>query len=166
MKMVKQEKHAPPQPPPVPQGGSQKASHVSPKMMLLKAQHALKDRVAINDTKKTKKEKDGRGVNTTKQKRLAVELDSDTTTEGEAHEEKPALKKKKGDGGKSLQPNAPKNKKNAKANVSPQPQARQENEGPNQDPREEESPNEASDHGTPYASEPAAPEKATSAAEV
>ena len=37
MKMEKQQKHAPPRPPPVPQGGSQKASHVSPKMMLLKA---------------------------------------------------------------------------------------------------------------------------------
>ena len=60
MKKEKQEKPAPPRPPPVPQGGSQKASHVSPKMMLLKAQQALKERVA-NDTKKTKKKKDGRG---------------------------------------------------------------------------------------------------------
>ena len=57
MKMEKQEKPAPPRPRPLPQGGSQKASHVSPKMMLLKAQHALKERVA-NDTKKTKKKKD------------------------------------------------------------------------------------------------------------
>ena len=77
-KMEKQEKPAPPRPPPVPRGGSQKASHVSPKMMLLKAQHALKERVA-NDTKKTSKNKDGRGANSSKRKRLAVESDSDTT---------------------------------------------------------------------------------------
>ena len=40
MKMEKQKKPAPPRPPAVPQGGSQKASPVSLKMMLLKAQHA------------------------------------------------------------------------------------------------------------------------------
>ena len=57
MKMEKQENHAPPRPPPVLQGGSQEASHVSPKMMLLKAQHALKEHAAPNDTKKTKKKK-------------------------------------------------------------------------------------------------------------
>ena len=56
------------------------------------------------DTKKTTKKKDGRGVNSTKRKRLAVESDSDTTAESEAHEEKPAPKKEIGDGGKSLQP--------------------------------------------------------------
>ena len=136
MKMETQEKHAPPRPPPVPKGGGQKASHVCPKLMLLKAQHALKERVAINDTKKTKKKKDGRGVNSTKQKRLAVESDSDTTSESEAHNKKPAPKKKKGDGGKSPQPNTPKKKKNAKANVPPQPQPRQENEGPKQHPKQ------------------------------
>ena len=134
-------------------------SHVSPKMMLLKAQHALKERMA-NDTKKTKKKKDGRGANLSKRKRLAVELDSDTTARSDAYEEKPATKRRRGDGGKSVQPNAPKKKKSAKASV-PRPQ-----EGPNQDPKGEESPNEASDHGTPHATEPAAPEKATSAAEV
>ena len=134
-------------------------------MMLLKARHASKERVG-NDTKKTKKKKDRREANSTKQKRLAVELNSDTTAESEAYEEKPAAKKKKGDRGKSLQPNAPKKKKKSKANVPPQPQARQENEGPNQDPKEEENPNEASDYGTPHANEPAAPEKTTSAAEV
>ena len=159
MKMEKQEKPAPPRPPPVPQGGSQKASHVSPKMMLLKVQHALKERVA-NDPKKTKKKKDGRGANSSKRKRLAVESDTDTTAGSEASKEKPATKKKKGDGGKSVQPNAPEKKKSAKPSV-PQPQ-----EGPKQDPKEEESPNEASDHGTPHANEPAAPEKASSAAEV
>ena len=157
MKMEKQENPAPPRPPPVPQEGSQKASHVSPKMMLLKAQHALKERV-VNNTKKTKKKKDGRGAESSKRKRLAV--DSDTTAGSEAYEEKPAQKKNKGDGGKSVQPKAPKKKKSAKASV-PQPQ-----EGPKQDPKEEESPNEASDHGTPHANEPAAPEKATSATEV
>ena len=62
MKMEKQEKPAPPRPRPVPQGGSQKASHMSPKTMLLKAQHALKERVA-SDTKKTTKKKDWRGAN-------------------------------------------------------------------------------------------------------
>ena len=107
MKMEKQENPAPPRPPPVPQGESQKASHVSPKMMLLKAQHALKERVA-NDTTKTKKKKDGRGANSSKRKRLAVESDSDTTAGSQAYEEKPATKKRKGDGGKSVQPNAPK----------------------------------------------------------
>ena len=155
----KQEKPAPPRPPPVPQGGSQKASHVSPKMMLLKAQHALKERVA-NDTKKTEMKEDGRGANSSKQKRLAVEPDSDTTAGSEAYQGKPATKKKKGDGGKSVQPNAPRKKKIAKTSV-PQPQ-----EGPIQDPKERESPNEASDHGTLHANEAAAPEKATSAAEV
>ena len=159
MKMEKQEKPAPPRRPPVPQGGSQKASHVSPKMMLLKAQHALKEPVA-NDTKKTKKKKDGRGANSSKRKRLAVESDSDTTAGSEAYEEKPATNEKEGDGGKSVQPNARKKKKSAKASV-PQPQ-----EGPKQDAKEEENPNEASDHGTPHANEPAAPEKATPAAEV
>ena len=159
MKMEKQEKPAPPRPPPVPQGGSQKVSHVSPKIMLLKAQHALKERVA-NDTKKTKKKKHGRGANSSKQKRLAVESESDMTAESEAYEEKPATKKKKGDGGKSVQPNAPKKKKSAKASI-PQPQ-----QGPKQDPKEGKSPNEASDHGTPHANEPAAPEKATSAAQM
>ena len=139
-KMEKQEKHAPPQPPPVRQGGSQKASHVSPKMMLLKAQHALKERVAINDTKKTKKEKNGLGAISTKRKRLEVESDTDTTTKSEAHEEKPAAKKKKGDGGKSLQPKAPMKKKNAKAKIPPQLQAQPENESPNQNPKEVESP--------------------------
>ena len=109
---------------------------------------------------------DGRGLNCTKRKRLAVQSDSDTTAESEAHQEKPAPKKKKADGGKSLQPNMPKKKKNAKANVPPQLQAKQKNEGPNQDPKEGESPNEASDHGTPHANEPVALEKATSAAEV
>ena len=160
MKMEMQQKHALPRPPPGPQGGSQKASHVSPKMMMLKPQHALKQRVAINDTKKTKKKKDGRWVNATKQKRLAVESDSDMTSEGGAHEEKPASKKKNGDGGKSLQPKAPKKREKAKASIPPQPQARQENEGPNQDAKEEESSNEASDHGTPNAKEPAAPDAA------
>ena len=63
MKMEKQEKHASPRPPPVLQGGSQKASHVSPKMMMLKQQQTLKEGLAINDTKKTKKKKDGRGAN-------------------------------------------------------------------------------------------------------
>ena len=134
-------------------------SHVSGKMMLLKAQHALKERVA-NDTEKTKKKKDGRGANSSKGKRLAVKLDSNTTAGSEAYEEKPATKKKKGDGGKSVQPNAPKKKKSAKASV-PQPQ-----EGRKQDPKEEESPNEAGDHGTRHANEPAAPKKATCAAEV
>ena len=113
MKMVKQEKSAPPRPPPALQGGSQKASHVSPKMMLLKAEHALKERVA-NDTKKTKKKKDGCGANSSKQKRLAVESDSDTTAGSEAYEEKPATRKEKGDGGKSVQPNAPKKIKKRK----------------------------------------------------
>ena len=159
MRVEKQDKPAPPRPPPVPQGGSQKASHVSPKMMLLKAQHALKERVA-NDTKKTKMRKDGRGATSSKRRRLVVESDSDTTAGSEAYEEKPATKKKKGDGGKSVQPSAPKKKKSAKASV-PRPQ-----EGPKQDPKEEESPNEAGDHGTPHANEPAAPKKATSAAEV
>ena len=65
-----------------------------------------------------------------------------------------------GDGGKSVQPSPPKKKKSAKASV-PQPQ-----EGPKQDPKEEESPNEAGDDGTPHANEPAAPEKATFATEV
>ena len=159
MEMEKQEKPAPPRPPPVPQGGSQKASHVSPKMMLLKAHHALKERVA-KDTTKTKKKKDGRGANSSKLKRLAVESDSNTTAGSEADEEKPATKKEKGDGGKSVQASAPKKKKSAKASV-PQPQ-----EGPKQDPKEEKSPKKASDHGTPHANEPDAPEKATSAAEV
>ena len=84
--------------------------------MLLKAQHALKERVA-NDTKKTKKNKDGCGANSSKRKRLAVESDSDTTAGSEAYEEKPATKKKKGDEGKSVQPNTPKKKKSAKASV-------------------------------------------------
>ena len=128
LKMLKQEKRTPPEPPPVPQGGSQKASHLSPKMMLPQAQRALKERVA-NNINKTKKKKVGVGANSTKQKRLAVELDSDTTAKSEAYEAKPAPKTKKGDGGKSLLPNAPREKKNAKANVPPQPQARQENEG-------------------------------------
>ena len=114
IKIEKQEKPAPPRRPPVPQGGSQKASHVSSKMMLLKAQHALKERVA-NDTKKTKKKRDGRGADSTKRKRLAVESVSDTAAKSEAYQEKPAPKKKKGDGGTSLQPNAPKKKKSAKA---------------------------------------------------
>ena len=165
MKMERQEKPAPPRPPPVPQGGSQKASHVSPKMMLLKAQHALKGRVA-NDTKKTKRKKDGRGANSSKRTRLAVESDSNATAKREAYEKKPATKKKKGDGGKSVPPNAPKKKKSAQASVLPQPQVRHEDEGPNQDSKEEDSPNEASDHGRLHANEPAAPEKATSAAEV
>ena len=121
MKMEKQEKHPSRWPPPVPQGGSQKASHVSSKMMLLNVQHALKERVATTDTKQTKRKKDGHWVNSAKRDRLAVESDSDTTTESEAHKEKPASKKEKGDRGKSLQPNAPKKKKNAKANVPPQP---------------------------------------------
>ena len=159
MKMEKQEKPAPPRPPYVPQGGSQKASHMSRKMILLKAQHALKERLA-NDTKKTKKKKDGREANSSKWKRLAVESDSATTAGSETYEEKPATKKKKADGGKSVQPNAPKKKKSAKASV-PQPQ-----EGPNQDSKVGESPNEASDHSTPHAKELAAAEKATSAAEV
>ena len=93
MRIEKQKKPAPPRPPPVLQGGSQEASHVSPKMMLLKA---LKERVA-NDTKKTKKKKDRRGANSSKRKRLAVKSDSDTTAGSEAYEEKPATKKKKGD---------------------------------------------------------------------
>ena len=158
MKMEKQEKAAPPRPPPVPQGGSQKASHVSPKMMLLKAQHALKERVA-NDTKKTRKKKDGRGANSSKQKRLAVESDSDSTAKSEAYKDKPATKKKKGDCGKSVQPDAPKKKKSARVSVPPQPQARYENEGLHQDAKEEESPNEASDHCTPHANKPAASRK-------
>ena len=128
MRMGKQEKSATPRLPLVRQGGSQKASHVSPKMMLLKAQHAMKERVA-NDTKKTKKNKDGRGANSTKRRRLAVESDSDTTAESEAYEEQHAPKKKKGDGGKSLQRNAPKKKKSAKGSVRPQPQARHKKRG-------------------------------------
>ena len=84
--MEKQEKHAPPRPPPVQQGGCQIASHMLPKMMLLKAQHPLKQLVAINDTRKTKNKKDGHGVNSTKRKRLALESDSDTTAEREAQE--------------------------------------------------------------------------------
>ena len=71
MKMEKQEKHIPPRPPPVPHGGSQKASHKSPKMMLLKAKDTLNQRVAINDTKDTKKKKDGREVNSTIRDRFA-----------------------------------------------------------------------------------------------
>ena len=145
MKMEKQEKHAPPRPPAVLQGRSQKASHVSPKKMLLKARHALKERVATNDTKKTKKKKGRRGANSTERKRLEVESDSDTTTESEAHEEKPAPKKKKGDGGKCLESKAQKKKKNAKAKVPPQPQARQENESPYQDAKEVESRREVSE---------------------
>ena len=74
------------------------------------------------------------------------------TAGSEAYKEKCATKEKKGDGGKSVQPNAPKKKKSAKASV------RQLQEGPKQDPKEEEGPNEASDHGTPHANEPAAPE--------
>ena len=123
MRTGKPEKPAFPRPPPLPQGGSQKASHVSPKMMLLKAQQALKERVA-NDTKKTKKKKDGRGAKSSKWKRLAVESGSDTTAKSEAYEEKPATKKGKGDSGNSVQPNAPKKEKSKKASVSPQPQAR------------------------------------------
>ena len=119
IKREKQQKHAPPRPRPVRQGGSLKASHVSPKMMLLKAQDALKERVATNNTKKTKKKKDGRGANSTKRKRLEVESDSDTTTESEAHEAKPSVKEKIGDEGNSLQPKAPKKKENAKAKVQP-----------------------------------------------
>ena len=88
-------------------------------MMLLKAEHALTERVAINDTKKTNKKKDGRAANSTKRKGLAVESDSNTTSESEAHEEEPAPKKEKGDGGKSVQPTAPKKKKNAKGHVPP-----------------------------------------------
>ena len=140
MKMETQEKPAPPRPPPVPQGGSPKASDLSPKMMLLKAQHALKERVA-NDTRMTKKKKDGRAANSSKQKRLAVESDSDTTAESEAYEEKPATKKKKGDSGKSVQLNVPKKKKSAEVSVPPQSQARHKNDDPNRDPKEEESPN-------------------------
>ena len=56
-----------------------------------------------------------------------------------------------------------KKKKNAKGSVLPEPQARQENESPHQDPKEAESPNEASDHGNVHANEPAALKKATSA---
>ena len=56
MKMEKQEKHAPPRPLHVPQAGSQKASNMSLTMMLLKAQHTLKERVATNDTKGDQKE--------------------------------------------------------------------------------------------------------------
>ena len=89
-----------------------------------------------------------------------MESDSNTTAGSEPYEEKPTTKKKKGDGGKSVQPNAPKKKESAKASV-PQPQ-----KGRKQDPKEEESPNVASDHITPHANEPAAPEKVTSAAEV
>ena len=44
----------------------------------------------------------------------AVELDSDTMTESEAHKEKPAPMKEKGDLGKSVQP---KKKISAKANL-------------------------------------------------
>ena len=83
METEKQEKPPLPRPLPVPQGGSHKASHVSPKMMLLKVQHTLKELVA-NDMKKTKIKKDGCGANVTKRKRLAVESDSDTTAESEA----------------------------------------------------------------------------------
>ena len=60
-KIEKQEKLAPPRPPPVPQGGTKEASQLSPKMMLLKAQHTLKDPVAINDTKRTEEKKIGAG---------------------------------------------------------------------------------------------------------
>ena len=84
MRMEKQEKPTPRRPALFMQGGSQKASHVSPKMMLLKAQHTLKERVANNTS----------GANSSKRKRLAVESDSDTTAESEAYEEKPATKKK------------------------------------------------------------------------
>ena len=166
MKMGKQEKHAPPRPPPVQQAGRQKAFHVSPKLMLLKAQHALEERVATKDTKETKKKKDWRGANSTKRKRLEVESDSDTTTESEAHEEKPATKKTKGYGGKSLQPKEPKRKKKAKEKVPSQPQAGQGNCSRNQDPTEVKTPNEARDHGAPHANKPTAPENATSAAEM
>ena len=89
-----------------------------------------------------------------------MESDSNTTAGSKAYEKKPATKREKGDGGKSVQPNAPEKKKSAKASV-PQPQ-----EGPNQDPKEQESPNEASDDGTLDENEPAEPEKAKSAAEV
>ena len=95
-----------------------------------------------------------------------MELDSNTRAQNEAQGEKLTRKKKKGDEGKSLQPKAPRKKKNAKAKVPPQLQARQENESLNQDPKEVESPNKASDHGAPHANELAALEKATSAAEV
>ena len=105
-------------------------------------------------------------MNSTKRERLVVELDSDTTAESGAHERKPTPKKRKGDESKSLQPDAAKKKKNAIANVPAQPQARQQTEGSNEKPKEEESPNEASDHGTPHPNEPAAPKKATSAAEL
>ena len=60
-------------------------------MMLLKAQHPLKECAAPNDTKKNKKKKDGCGANSTKWKRLAVEWDRDTTTESEAHEGKAGI---------------------------------------------------------------------------
>ena len=139
---------------------------MSPKMMLLKAQHTLKEHVDANDTKKTKKRKDGCGAKSTNWKRLEVESDSDITTESEAQAGKPAPKKMKADRGKSLQPNAPKKKKHAKAKVPREPQARQENESPNQNPKEVVSPNEASDHGAPHANEPPAPKKATFTAEV
>ena len=76
------------------------------------------------------------GQTLSKRKRLVVKLYSNTTSESEAHEEMPAPRKKKGDGGKSLQPTEPKKKKNAKANRPPQPQARQENEAANQDRKE------------------------------
>ena len=95
-----------------------------------------------------------------------MESDSDTRIKSEAHEENSAQKKKKGDGGKSLQPKAPKKKKNPKATLPPEPQAWQENESWNQAQKELESPNEANHHGAPDANEPAAPEKATFAAEV
>ena len=72
-------------------------SHLSPKIMLLKGQHALKERVA-NDMKKTKKKEDGRRANSSKRKRPAVESDSDTTAGSEAYEEKPATKKEEGRG--------------------------------------------------------------------
>ena len=66
------------------------------------------------------------------------------TTESGAHEKKPAPRKKKADGGSSLQPKAPKKEKNVKAKVRPQPQARQKNDSATQDPKEVESPNKAS----------------------
>ena len=94
MTMEKKEKHAPPEPPPIQQGGSQKPSHVSPKLMLLKGQHAFEECVATNDTRKTKKKKDWPGSNSTKRMRLDVESDSDTTTESEAHKVKPRIEDK------------------------------------------------------------------------
>ena len=164
MKMEKQEKPAPP--PATARSARRKPKSVPRVTKNDVAQGPTRIQGACGQRHEEDQEEERRGgAKSSKRKRLAVESDSDTTAGSEAYKEKPATNKKKGDGGKSVQPNAPKKKESAKVSV-PQPQARHESEGPNQVPKEEESPNEGSDHGTPHANEPAAPEKATSAAEV